>query len=153
MNFVLDYKDLGGREVNHHGDGDYDYDWTEDHDYHYYGASIVEGDGYSDVSLFPGEAEVELGDDIHIVYVSYDDGDSFGREYDRRVHLWAFSDRKRAYQLAEAIAADAEANPDYDFDHKPLMFEDVPISTNEWKGHFERFNRADVETVTVKRRG
>ena len=151
MNFDIDYKDYGGRIVDRYGTDDYDYEWTEYHSYSYHGASIVKSGGYSDVSLFPGEAEVGIGDEIHIVYVSYNSGDSFGREYDRRVHLWAFSDRKRAYQLAEAITIDAETNPDYDFDHKPLIFEDVPISTNEWKGHFEWFNRAEVETLVVKR--
>jgi hypothetical protein len=147
MNFYLDIKDHGHRD-SHHGADKWDYSWSEDHDYTYGRATIVEK-GYSDVTLFPGEAEVEVGDDIHVVYVSYDTGDSFGREYGCRTHLWAFSDRRRAYRLVETVREDAEAEPDYDFDHKPLMFDDVPISTNDWKGYFERFNHADVETICV----
>lgn len=150
MDFNLNYRDYGGRDVDHYGDGDWDYEWTEHHIYDYRSASIVK-EGYSDVSLFPGDAEVEAGDDIHVVYVSYDSGDSFGREYGRRTHLWAFSDRKRAYLLAEALAKDADANPDYDFAHKPFEFEGVPVCTNEWKGYVEQFVSADVESLVVKR--
>lgn len=150
MNFNLNYTDHGGRCETRHSSDPYDYDWSEDHYYEYHNVSIVK-DGYSDLSLFPGESEVEAGDEVYVVYVSYNTGDSFGREDGCRTHLWAFSDRKRAYRLAEELAKDADAKPDYDFDHKPLEFEGVPISTNEWKGYFETFICADVEHLIVKR--
>jgi len=151
MKFDLDYSDYGYRDEDRNSNDEYDYSWSQDHCYVYECAYIVEN-GYTEVDLFPNEAEVEPGDDIHIVYVSYDTGDSFGRESGRRVHLWAFSDRKRAHQLADALTNDARANPDYDFDHKPFEFEGVPISTNEWKGYFEQFICADVETVLVRKK-
>lgn len=149
MNFELDYCDHGHRVVTQHSDDKYDYSWSEDHSYEYSGAHIVTK-GH-DVSLFPGETIVEPGDDIHVVYVSYGSGDSFGHESGRRTHLWAFSDRKRAYRLAEALCEDAAAEPDYDYNHTPLMFEGVPINTNEWNGYFESFNDADVVSLVVKR--
>lgn len=149
MKFELDMRDYGGRDVNEYGEDVFDYEWSEHHSYDYQGVRIVK-EGYSDVDLFPGETEVEPGDEIFVVYVSYDSGDSFGREYGRRVHLWAFSDRKRAYRLAEAITEDAREKPDYDFDHNPLEFEGVPISVNEWKGYFESFICADVERLIVR---
>jgi hypothetical protein len=100
MNFNLKISDHGSRDERHSEDR-WDYDWSEDHSYDYDCATIVT-EGYSDVSLFPGEAAVKPGDDIYIVYVSYDTGDSFGREYGRREHLWAFSDPYRARGLAAA---------------------------------------------------
>ncbi len=150
MNFNLDYRDYGRRDEER-GDGEWDYSWSEDHDYHYNGAHIVE-EGYSDVGLFPGEHEPRLGDRIFVVYVSYDSGDSFGNERGRRVHLWAFTDAERAARLCDLVTLDAETTPDYDYDHKPLMFEGVPISVNEWKGYFEHFNHADYESLEIKRK-
>lgn len=149
MNFNLVYRDYGSRDVEQ-GDDEWDYEWTEDHSYDYEHAVIVTS-GYCEVSLFPGEEEVKKGDDLHVVYVSYDSGDSFGREYGRRTHLWAFKDKARAMRLADEIAKDARANPDYDFDNEPMTFEGVPINTNEWKGYFEHFVRSDIETVTVRK--
>lgn len=149
MKFQVDISDYGHREVEQ-GEGEWDYSWRADHDYSYGKARIVT-DGYADMDLFPGEAEVEPGDDIHIVYVAYSTGDSFGNEDGVREHLWAFSDRKRALDLADAVSEDAEANPEYDFEHQPLMFNSVPIATNTWKGYFERFTEADVVSVTVRK--
>lgn len=151
MNFNIDYKDYGRRTENRHNDYPYNYDWSENHSYDYKGAVIVK-DGYSDIALFPGEADAEIGGDIYMVYVSYDSGDSCGNEYGKHVHLWAFTDRDRAYRLADALTADAEANPDYDFDNKPFEFEGVPISTNEWKGYFYHFGEAEVKTLVVTER-
>ena len=150
MQFNIDYKDYGCRDTDY-GQDKWDYSWSEDHSYDYKHAVIVK-DGYSDIALFPGEADAEIGGDIHMVYVSYDTGDSFGNEHGKHVHLWAFTDRKRAYRLADALNEDGQANPDYDFDNKPFVFEGVPISTNEWKGYFERFGGAEVETLVVRKR-
>jgi len=149
MNFNLDYRDYGRREETQYGESRWEYEWREDHVYRYFGARIT-NEGYSDVSLFPGETEVKPGDDIYIVYVSYDSGDSFGRENGCRTHLWAFSNSAKAYRLVEAIRKDAAANPNFNYEGKPLEFEGVPINTNEWKGYFEHFNYADVEAVVVK---
>ncbi len=149
MKFDLNYQDYSDREVEQHSEDAYDYSWSEDHTYVYNYATVVT-EGYSDVDLFPGEAEVRRGDDIYVVYVAYNTGDSFGRSQGYRVHLWAFSDRDRARSLVKLLEADAVANPDYDFDHKPVEFEGVPISTNDWKGYFEQFIAADIETVTVR---
>lgn len=150
MDFTIEYLNSGGRSVDQYGEGDYEYSWEEHNSYSYYHAYIVT-EGYSEVTLFPGEKEAEPGDDIHVVYVSYDTGDSFGREYDRREHLWAFTDKKKAMQLAETIYEDAKQNPDYDYKNRPLNFEGAPINTNTWKGYFEHFNNADIVTLTAKK--
>lgn len=152
MKFDLVYEDLVDYDETRYSNDAYDYSWRKDHNYQYGSAVIVDGKDYSEIALFPGEAEVEIGDDIHVVYVSYNTGDSFGQAYGCREHLWAFSDKRAAYQLAERLEKDAADKPDYDFDNKPLTFKDVPISTNTWKGYFEHFNEADVVTVTVKRK-
>jgi len=148
MNFEIECRDYGHRNEEH-GEDRWDYDWEERHAYFYGDAHIVDK-GYTDVGLFPGEREPGQNDTIYVVYVEYDTGDSFGREYGRREHLWAFTDADRASRLCELIMNDAESYPDYDFDHKPLMFEGVPTSTNTWKGYFEQFNYADLEPLEVK---
>ena len=149
MKFDLRIIDLVTREEETYGEGLFDYEWQEFHEYDYPLAKIVD-EGYYDVALCPNEADVKPGEDIYVVYVSYDTGDSFGREYNRRIYLWAFSDYERAQRLTTALTKDGEENPDYDFDHKPMMFEDVPIATNDWKGHFENFNFAGIELVRVE---
>jgi len=150
MKFSLNYSDHGS-SYRDAGTGNWDHSWEESHSYEYHSAEIVTG-GYGEVDLFPGDAEVEVGDEIYMVYVSYGTGDSFGHASGCHEHLWAFSDRKRAYRLAEVLEEDAKVNPDYDYDHKPLEFEGVPINTNSWKGYFERFEEAGVEHLIVKKR-
>lgn len=150
MNFEIDYSDFGSQDRAHYGEDPYGYEWSEDHDYQYHGALLVDK-GYNDVSLFPGEKPVEIGDDIHVVYACYDTGDSFGREVGKRTHLWAFSDRKNAFEFADAIKEDAVSKPEYDYDNTPLEFKGVPVNTNEWKGYFENFVCADVVTLIVRR--
>lgn len=149
MKFNIDYRDYGRRDEERYSEDAYDYSWSEDHSYDYNSMTIVT-DGYSDVALFPGEAEPKRGDTVHLVYVSYDSGDSFGREYGRHVQLWVFTNYERARALCDFIELDAKTAPDYDFDHKPQEFEGVPIATNEWKGYFEHFNCADTESVMIK---
>jgi hypothetical protein len=148
MKFAVDIQETVYRNEDQHGDGEWDYSWTDDHNFSYNRARIV--DTGSNVDLFPGEAEVAAGNDIYVVYVSYDTGDSFGNSRGERVHLWAFSDKARAHRLCHAIEVDATASPDYDYDHKPLTFDDVPIPCNTWKGYFENFNGAEVETIAVR---
>jgi hypothetical protein len=152
MKFELIVNDHCERDHESHSDEPYDYSWSEDHDYSYNGARIIKDGKYGDVDLFPGEAEVEAGDEIYVVHVTYDSGDSFGNSTGNRVHLWAFSDKARAHRLCTTIEADATSNPDYDFDNKPLTFDDVPVSCNEWKGYFENFSGADVEILVIRRR-
>lgn len=151
MDFKLFFNDYGGRDVNQGPGGDYDYDWHEWHDYSYHGITVVK-DGYNDVSLFPDEVEPQFGDDVYVVYVSYDTGDSFGHEDGVREHLWAFTDKDRANRFCSAITNDAEKNPDYNYKGNPFNFEGVPVNTNTWKGYFEHFRDCDFETLTLKRK-
>jgi hypothetical protein len=152
MKFDIDIKNFGSRNETRHSDDQYDYSWREDNDYSYGTARIIKDGRYGTVDLFPGEAEVQAGDEIYVVHVSYDSGDSFGNSSNNRTHLWAFSDKARAERLCLAIDVDATADPDYDFDNKPLTFDDVPICCNEWKGYFENFQAASVETIFIRRR-
>lgn len=152
MNFKLYYKDYGHREMHQGPGGDYDYDWYEYHDYQYDCVTVTGEKGYYDVALFPGEIEPGYGDNVYVVYVSYNTGDSFGHEENARVHLWAFSDEDRAWRFSCAIKNDAEQNPNYDFKNKPFKFEGVPVNTNEWKGYFENFNECNYVTLTLKRK-
>jgi hypothetical protein len=152
MKFDIDIVHSGGRDEHRHSDDPYDYSWSEDHDYSYGTARIIKDGKYGDVDLFPGDAEVKAGDEIYVVHVSYDSGDSFGSSSNNRTHLWAFSNKARAERLCNIIDIDATTNSDYDFDNKPLTFDNVPINCNEWKGYFENFQAAAVETILIRRR-
>jgi hypothetical protein len=143
MDFKLYFKDYGERYEGRGDDA-----WNEWHDYVYHGITVVK-DGYSHASLFPGEVEPQIGDEVYVVYVSYDTGDSFGSEEGVREHLWVFTNKKRANRFCSAITNDAKNNPDYDFKGKPLKFEGVPVNTNSWKGYFEHFRTCNFETLTL----
>ena len=148
MQFNINVSDHGRREQDD-GDGTpYNHTWSEDHDYDYKSATISDSKRF-DVAMFPNEAPVEVGDSIHVVIVSYSTGDSFGQEQGRHVQLWAFSNKDTAQQLVDAVDADADVSPDYDFDANPMEFMGVPICTNEWKGYFETFSYAGIETLFV----
>ena len=151
MKFNVDIKNFGSRDEDRHSDDPYDYSWSEDSDYSYGTARIIKDDRYGTVDLFPGEAEVQADDEIHVVHVSYDSGDSFGNSSNNRTHLWAFSAKARAQRLCQAIDVDAAAGPE-GFDNKPLTFDDVPVCCNEWKGYFETYRGAAVETIVIRRR-
>lgn len=151
MKFKLCYRDHGHRDVSQGPGGDYDYSWYEYHEYSYHGLTVVK-DGYSDVSLFPGEVEPQFGDSVYVVYVAYSTGDSFGHEEGVREHLWAFTDQDRATRFCTVITNDAKEAPDYDYEGKPLNFEGVPVNTNTWKGYFEHFRVCDFETLTLERK-
>lgn len=148
MYFEIEVKDYGHREENRGSGGDYDYDWSEYHDYHYRGIRATENS--YDVGLFPGENGPRRGDDVFVVYVEYDSGDSFGNERGVRTHLWAFTNKDRARKLCAMILRDADERPKYDFDDGKITFEGVSINANEWKGYFERFCNCDIETLVLK---
>ncbi len=150
MQFQLNYRDYGDRDVTQHGDGDYDYEWYETHYYHYENAVLVK-DGYSDVALFPNEEEPKVGDKIYVAYAEYSTGDSFGHATGCRTHLWAFTNAENAHNFCQAILRDYERKPGYDYGNKPFMYGDVPVNTNEWKGYFERLTDCDYVTLEVRK--
>lgn len=125
-------------------------EWYRYNDYISNYAKIASKHG--DVGLFPEEAEPKVGDYIYLVRVTYSDGDSFGNSTGNQVMLWAFTDKDKAEELRELIKLDNETSPEFDHSFKPLMFYGVPISTNDWKGYFERFEECHVEKLEVKRK-
>jgi len=150
MRFTIDVTDHGSRDDDG-GDGSpYSHTWRENHSYNYKSASIAEHQAF-DVGLFPGDAAVEVGEEIHLVIVSYGTGDSFGRESGKHVVLWAFSDKVRAQRLVDALDEDDRTDSKYLNDHPPMEFDGVPICTNEWKGYFESYDGASIETLFVKK--
>jgi len=142
MYFELDMDERCWRDENSTGESRWDYTWSEDWDYDYHGVMIA--DGYGDVALFPNEKEAKIGDDIYVVFVSYDSGDSFGWANNKRIYLWAFTDKKAAYGLEEMIETNHEKNK--------LDFRGVHIGTSDWNGYFEKFNYVEVLKLAVRRK-
>lgn len=123
--------------------------WHADYDYQYGEEAIIEPKSTcGDVSLFPEQPEPKYGDKIHVVYITYNSGDSLGHSSGRRIHAWAFSDLEMASKYMQAIKQNAEDEDDHYFE-----FEGVRTFTGEWKGFFDSFTDAGILTFPfVKKR-
>jgi hypothetical protein len=144
----LDVKDFGRHEYATEKYGH----WETDHDYEYDGAYIIDKarSGY-----FSGvvSEDLKIGDRVYVVIVSYDTGNSFGRERDVHVIIDMFADGETAGALVDLLTDDARDKPDPVFDGTGFVeFNGRKYATNEWKGYFEHFNRAFIEIVTIKGR-
>ena len=124
----------------------YDGDWQEDNSYYYESATISAGPR-GQVALFPGEVEPKRFDDIYVVGVSYSDGDSYGRAYNKHVLLWAFTNKDRAIELEKLLEQDAQNEEDI----APIDFYGAKISCLQWKGFFETFNGVFIKKLTVEK--
>ena len=148
MDFKVNRKNYGSRSGSYHGGSKWDYSWSAHNDYNYHNASIAKEGSYCDVSLFPGEDTVAAGDTVHVVYVSYSSGDSFGNESGLNEYIWAFSDIDRAKRLCDAIIENAAITDD-DNKFEPIEFDGVPISVSDWKGYFEEFDNAEIVSLNI----
>lgn len=145
MFFEIKYSNYGD---SHYSNEEYG-DWYCHNDYSYEYAKISSCSG--DVGLFPGEKEPEIGNYIYLVIVSYSSGDSFGHSSGNHIMLWAFTDEKKADELSELIILDNETSSEFDHEFKPLVFYDVPISTNDWKGYFENLEGCQVVKLELRK--
>lgn len=99
-------------------------------------AKVKNNAGSADVSLFPGEKEPEQGDKIYVTTVNYSTGDSFANYKGKKHFVWAFTDKKNAEDLKNAIKNDLK------------YFKGVPIENYMWSGYFDTLE--DVEILEFK---
>lgn len=94
---------------------------------------------------------IEPGNILHIVYVSYDTGDTFGHDSGQICILDAFTDFKKAERLAKAVSGDYKNEPGFSFERKGnnLIVDGEEYYTGTWKGYFESMNYCSIETVMV----
>lgn len=135
------------------GTGNWDHSYAEDIDETIVGISLVEGDKYWDVALFPGEVEPKLDDRVHIVAVVYSTGDSFGTISGCTEHIFAFTDIEKAFKLQDLLEKDNKNNPEYNFgeDGNSFDFFGVKINTSTWKGYFEHMQRVEITSLHLSK--
>lgn len=96
--------------------------------------------------------DVNAGDTVHIVYVEYDTGDTFGRDSGQVIILDVFRDFTKAQDLVNRIYGDSKSNREFSFDNDGNYIEVNGKSyyTGTWKGYFESFTSCNIETVMVR---
>lgn len=91
---------------------------------------------------------IEPGIILHIVYVDYDTGDTFGHDSGQICILDAFTDFKKADKLVKAISGDYKNDPEYSSTGY-ITVSGKEYYTGAWKGYFESMNYCSIETVMI----
>lgn len=141
---VVEYADYG----HYHHDGEKYGSWEESHDYNFTGyvyyPSPREISGCHGLTLPAG---AQNGDILYFVWVSYDTGNSFGREYHRMCDIGLYHTRNEANEIASLIENDYKNNKeDY---YTVVSSTGEKIYTGDWKGYFEQFNEVRIEEVKL----
>lgn len=93
--------------------------------------------------------DVEEGDIVYLVIVSYDTGNSFGRETNKHVLVDIFKTEGKAYDVSRKISQKPICK-NFSFSYHNENGELVKIYT-PWVGYFEKFRYAEVIGVIVQK--
>lgn len=68
----------------------------------------VDSVSISDEKRYEGDSEkfnldVEVGDIVYVVYITYSDGDSFGRSTGKGEVVWMYKEKRKAEDCAESV--------------------------------------------------
>lgn len=133
---------------NYHSGEQYG-DWYAHYDFSVKGVSLSEPEAYGCYEKF-GLKEVELGDVVYVLWMTYSSGDSFGSSTGNGEVLWVFKDVKlalRAKQLYEKINADD--NCMFSIEMETEDGEKFKMS-NPAAGYFENMGSIEVSTFLVE---
>lgn len=112
----------------------------------YHGFRVVSDNAYFDDAV---DFNPKAGSYYTLVYVKYDTGDSFGRDYGRHEVVGVFDRDEDADRVVKAIQEDIQRHqaryyegkePEYSLDVTLSNGKTLTIHTGTWKGHFENFN-------------
>lgn len=147
MRLYVIYDEHCDRSEEQYGDGRYDYSWEENYssDLKYILLDSRDSDDYSRYESIDVDFTPKIGDELYVVVVNYDTGDSFGRAYGRISIVDVFDDQEKANAFARYITDDAKRNS------KKYSFEFLGREVHAcWKGYFESFNYADVYPLSIR---
>ena len=124
-------------------------DWSEQYDYEVKGVSISSrgrwsGLAYDEERINVG-FEAEAGDPIHILWMTYSTGDSFGHGSGYGEILWVFKDATVARQALDLFKASSEQ---YSIVVKDDAGNDITLH-NPGSGYFESVDSLQVDTFVL----
>lgn len=124
-------------------------DWVEQYDYEVKGISISSRGRWSglayDEERINVSFEAEAGTPLHILWMTYGSGDSFGRGDGYGEILWIFKDADVARRALETFRANAEQ---YSIPVKDDAGNAVTLH-NPGSGYFESVNSLQVDTFIL----
>lgn len=122
-------------------------DWSEELGYEVVGVKLSQ-EGYED--CFDLGESVQVGEEVHVVYIIYEDGDSFGRRTGRGELVWVFKDRELA---KKAVSKIYEENGKENYAYS-IEIELGKNRTMKWSnpaaGYFESLTDVDIKSFLVK---
>jgi hypothetical protein len=130
-------------DYHHRGEGQFA-DWEERYSFSVIGARLADEDERTGSSS-EGYKLPEGSSQAHVIWMSYDTGDSFGRAHGHGCILAVFADRK----LAEKTLAEIEERcDDYSIEYTDDFGRRIKLH-NPGAGYFEHVNSLNLETYTL----
>lgn len=121
--------------------------WSIHNDIEIYGIKL--SDEYFDISV---PFEVNKGDIVHLVYVSYETGDSFGHESGRHEYIAAYKTKEEAEKVVNLLINDFYYTKERNKGYLELPLGNggtFTYSTSTYKGYFEDVERFDSVSLVV----
>lgn len=122
-------------------------DWEEHYSYDVVSARVANddaGNSYGEEGYMIPDGSTE----VHVIYMIYDTGDSFGSAYGRGAILGAFGNREVAEKALEEIEKQAKLDK-YSIEVEDDFKRKIKLS-NPGAGYFESVNSINLRTFNLK---
>jgi hypothetical protein len=142
-------------EITRECDPDNDYDNDDLHyNYRFDGYNLSNKNGYNH-EVIVGQSLYKEGQDVFLVYVLYDTGDSFHREDNYRSDVGVFASMNDAKSVYDALRLinwdDRKDSMNYRTEKIKVMLPDAKqtyeVYSSAWMGYFEQFKSVEIETL------
>jgi hypothetical protein len=122
--------------------------WSESYDFSVEGVSLTSRDRYREEKL-GCLVDVQAGDPVFVLYMTYDTGDTFGRAEGKGEVIWVFKDsalamKAKAQWETENNKRDPEFSIEFEADGGIMVKQSNPAA-----GYFENVGYVDVGTFLV----
>lgn len=122
--------------------------WSEEYDFSVRGVSLSSRDRWNE-EKFNLDIEVNAGEPVFVLYMTYSTGDTFGRASGKGEVLWVFKDADTAKAALDLWKEENDKrDPEYS-----VKFEDdtgrVIQLSNPASGYFENLGYLDLQTFLV----
>lgn len=144
MKLYVKYHESGESGREEHGEGSWDYTWWENNYFEVWGVSLNKDDIYN-FETFDVCFDVVEGETVHVLYMIYSTGDTFGHSRGNGEILWVFKD----FDKAEAAAKSLRENENsYSIDILDEENNFVRLN-NPGSGYFERIEQITIESFRI----
>lgn len=144
MKIYVEYNETGDSGSETHGESRWDYTWWSSNYFELKGVTLDLKTPYN-VETFDVCFDAVDGDTVHVLYMIYSTGDTFGSSTGNGEVLWVFKDFEKAENAAKSLR---ENQNKYSIDILDEENNFVRLN-NPGSGYFEHIERITIESFRI----